>query len=203
MTGTLDVKLTVLGEREAGRAFTAASSYLRPALVLELDKLGRDIVQAAQDRVPYGGTRRSGPHTRDKIRYAHGLDAKSGRGFIAPEAGGPLRLTVLGGEPIGHLIERGVNATVSSRRNRAEDVYASDVRYRRRKGVGMVAEGTTARARKLTLAASGIRFVRPYRLVMPARPFFVPAVESVDVAARLQAATSRAAAGAIDVWWNA
>lgn len=192
MTGSLDVKLTVLGEREIGRAFTAAASDLRPALLVELDNLGREIVQAAQDRVPYGGTRRAGTHTRDKIRAAHGLDREGG-GWVAPGAGGPLRLTVLGGEPIGHLIERGVNATISTRRTRKRDVYGTDVRYARRKGFGRVAERNLGQRRR-TLVATGITFVKPYRLTLPARPYFMPAIESVDVAGRLQAATSRVAA---------
>ncbi len=199
MTGSLDVKLTVLGEAEIGRVFSAARSNLRPALLVELDKIGRDMVQAAKDRVPYGPTRKHGSHTRDKIDYGHGLDRKGG-GFLPPEAGGPLRLTVLGGEPLAHIIERGVNATVTVRRNRKRDVYASDVRYARRKGVGRVAERNLKNRR--TMVGMGVTFVKAYRLTLPARPYFIPAVQSIDVGVRLQDAVRRAAAESVGSWFD-
>ncbi len=172
----IDVKVAMLGGPEVQRTFATAQSALRARLQEELDEIGKDIVLAARAGVP----RRTG-RTMRRIVYRHGREMRTGFQSAGDDR---LILTVLPGEPTAHLIERGVDATVVRRRKRSGDVY--EVRGRRQK-------------RKLV--AMGISFAsRPYRLVIPPRPYFMPAVESIGGASganqRLQAALDRAAADA-------
>ena len=171
----ISVKVTELGGPELQATFARAQSLLRAKLQEELDEIGKDAVLAARSRVP----RRTG-RTMRRIAYRHGRETR--RGFQS--AGDDrLILTVLPGEPTAHLIERGVNATVTRRRRRSRDVFAVQGRGKREK-------------RKLV--AMGVALgAKPYKLVIPPRPYFIPAVESVgDVGARLQAVIDRVGAEA-------
>lgn len=173
----IDLKVSVLGDKEIAATFRAAQSGLRAELQQELDEIGKDIVIAARSRVP----RRTGS-TMSRIVYRHGRKARGGYQHVGDDR---LMLTVLPGEPTAHLIERGVNAMVTkARRSKAGDV--SEVKGRRQK-------------RKVV--ALGVRFgAKPYKLVIKPQPYFTPAVESVGGSAgvnvRLQAAVSRVAARA-------
>jgi hypothetical protein len=117
-----------------------------------------------------------------RIIYRHGRETRRGFQHAGDDR---LILTVFPGEPTAHLIERGVDATVIRRRKRSEDVFAV----------------TSGRRQRRKLVAMGVSFGnKPYRLVIPPRPYFTPAVESVGgasgVNARLQGAIERAAADA-------
>lgn len=175
----IDVKVTTLGGPELVQTFQRADGLTRSEVQQELDEIGKDVVLGARGAVP----RRTG-RTMRRIVYRHGRETR--RGFQA--AGDDrLVLTVLPGEPTAHLIERGVDAVVTkkSRRSRGGDV----------RQVGFnPATGRTSRR----IVARGVAFVKPYRLRIPARPYFTPAVEAVSagVPERLQAAVERGAAKA-------
>lgn len=164
------VKVTELGGPELQAMFIRAQSLLRARLQEELDEIGKDIVLTARAGVP----RRTG-RTMRRIVYRHGRETRRGFQHAGEDR---LILTVLPGEPTAHLIERGVNATVVRHRRRSRDVYEVRGRRQRRK-----------------LVAMGVGFGgKPYQLVIPPRPYFMPAVESVgDVGVRLQAVVERAA----------
>lgn len=176
MAGGIDIKVTELGGPEVAATFARAQSGLRAQLQQELDEIGQDIVIAARS----GVARRTGATMR-RIIHRHGRQVRRGWQHAGDDR---LILTVLPGEPLGHLIERGVDATISRRRNRAADV-----------------RGRTKTGRKSRkLIAVGVKFVKPYRLTIAPRPYFEPAIDSVGgpsgVNARLQATIGRVAAAA-------
>lgn len=168
----IELKTTVIGDKQIAKAFEDARASLRPEIDTELAAIGEDVVKEAAARV----SKRTG-RTAGRIIYRLGRETKLG--FQRDES--VARLTVLPGEPTAHLIERGVDATISRRRNRSRDVVAI---------VGR-------RSRRFKRIAVGISFLKPYRLSIPPRPYFIPAVQSIgDVGARLQAAIARVAARA-------
>jgi hypothetical protein len=158
----IEVKTTVIGDKEIAQKFAEADPYVRDAIREGLEEIGTYIVEDARARAP----RASGILAR-KIQYAFGRERGKQRTFREdPDA---LRLTVWPGGRVAHLMERGVNATVTRGRRRRElNVY--DVRGRGR------------RARR-TLVAEGVDWgrkpIKPYHLRIAPRPFFEPAVQGI------------------------
>ncbi len=178
----IDLRVTTLGEKECAATFARAEPALRAELAAELDAIGREGVAAARQNVPKKSHR-----TEQHILYYTGRLASRSFREYNDRNDSTMRLLILPGEPTAHLIERGVNATISRRRDKSRDVY----------GVRIRKQLKTRTHIKFDRTAQGIRFVKPYQLRIPARPYFTPAMESLgDTGARLQAAVARAAAKA-------
>jgi hypothetical protein len=182
------IRAKVLGDAQLSKVFLQAGSELRARLVDELEAIGKEVVSLARAAVPKGtkplGKRKS--RTVQRIVYRMGIQDK---GKFQKTESGPLMLTVFPGEPLGHLIERGVDAVISTRRRKQGDVRAG--------------RDWTTRRQSRKLLAMGISFVKPYRLHQIARPYFTPATQRVNAGDRLQAVVSRSAAEAVDKFWNA
>ena len=173
----IDLKVTTIGGPEIAAKLSDLNSDVRANLVTELEEIGKDVVYGARNRVP----RRTG-YLMSRILYRMGRETK--RGGWMPFEPGILKLTVLPGEPLAHLVERGVDTTVTkARAKRSENVYT--------------VRGRGKRERR-SLVAQGVAFGRkPYRLVIKPRPYFMPAVEAVgDVGPRLQAVIDRTVSAA-------
>lgn len=177
----IDLKVTVLGGPEIAAKLAQAGSGIRDELRDELAQVGDEIVARAQAAAPVrtGGL-------RARIVWYFGREMKRGpRGAkrLTPVdvqwKDGRIEMTVRPKGRVAHLVERGVSATFAQRPGRGGNRIARNVGNV--EGPGR--EGPVYRYQRT--------------LKIPARPFFMPAVDSVGgasgVNARLQARLDRLA----------
>ena len=172
----IDLKVSVLGEKEIARQLEEAGSEIRAAVREELAAVGDEIVSRAQAMAP----KRTGVMA-SKVLWYFGLERtarqmrKLGGGRYTDPDRGPIIFTVRPTGSVAHLMERGVNATRQAHQRKARVV------------------GTVwGRKGKRTVDRIGTVFVKAHPFKIGKRPFFMPAVESVGgasgVNARLQEA---------------
>lgn len=178
----IDLKVTVIGDKEIAAKLADASSGIRDVLRDELAQIGDEIVSRAQAAAPVrtvvGGL-------RSRIVWYFGREMKRGpRGAkrLTPVdvkwKDSRIEMTTRPRGRVAHLVERGVNATFMQRPGRGGNRVARDT------GNPGAGEGPVYRYQRT--------------LKIRRRPFFMPAVESVGgsagVNARLQARLERLAA---------
>jgi len=175
----IDLKVTTIGGPEIGRKLARAESGIRDEIRDELAAVGDEIVTAAQANAP----RRSGIMAAKVIAYfgTRAPRTRKGQGIgtqirDVKWKDGRVRFEVMPTGRVAHLVERGVHATFNQRPGKR----GADKQRRGQAAIGPYAGEA--------MHGPDYRYART--LSIAARPFFMPAVESVGgaegVNARLQ-----------------
>ena len=176
----IDLKVTTIGGPEIGRKLAQADSGIRSTLADGLSEIGEEIVTAAYSDAP----KRSGEMASRIIWYFGTRSPSKRRGRYSgiqirdvKWKDGRIRFEVMPTGRVAHLVERGVHASFNQRPGKR----GADKQRRGRAAIGPYAGER--------MQGPDYRYARTLNIA--ARPFFMPAVESVGgaegVNARLQA----------------